>query len=275
MTRGKRQPQQTRSSGWSQCVRQTGGGRPPIGLQRGHRQSNQEARGAQLNRSSDHRANRSSGHLHDRKSNWNQRNRSKRRNRNGCTGLSLWWLGISNRRGASTWAWSRRWRRSALSRSRATAGGGAHQGTPQGPGDGGPSSPDRLPAQRERELKTQMADREDKLKEAEALMTTAFDEKVRAQKEHEKAFTMARKFHAFVGYPGNMVTKARLYDESMKKLEVVPTPKVLRILIDYSGKVEKFLGELHTLLQYGEQREEAGPSERGPEPELVPSKLLP
>ena len=30
--------------------------------------------------------------------------------------------------------------------SRTTVGGGAHQGTTKGPGDGGPSSPDRLPA---------------------------------------------------------------------------------------------------------------------------------
>ena len=81
---------------------------------------------------------------------------------------------------------------------------------------------------------------------------------------------MARKFHAFVGYPGDVVTKARLYDESMKKPEVVPVPKVLRIFIDYNGKVEKLLVELRTLLQHGEQREEAGPSERGPKLEPVP-----
>ena len=75
-----------------------------------------------------------------------------------------------------------------------------------------------------------------------------------------------------MGYPGDVVTKARLYDESMKKPEVVPAPKVLRALIDFSGKVEKLLGELRTLLQYGEQRKEAGSSKRGPEsePVLVP-----
>ena len=63
---------------------------------------------------------------------------------------------------------------------------------------------------------------------------------------------MARKFHAFVGYPGDVVTKARLHDESMKKSEVVPAPKVLRALIDYSGRMEKLLEEMRTLLQYGE-----------------------
>ena len=120
------------------------------------------------------------------------------------------------------------------------------------------------------ELKMQVADRNDKLKDAEALIVTAFEEKIRAQEKREKAFTMARKFHAFVGYPGDMVTKARLYDECMKKPEVVPARKVLWILIDYNGKVEKLLGELRTLFQYGEQREEVGPSKRRPEPEPMP-----
>ena len=98
------------------------------------------------------------------------------------------------------------------------------------------------------ELKTQVVDRDDKLKDAEALTVTAFEKKVREQEEHNKAVTMARKFHAFVGYLGNVVTKARVYDESMKKLEVVPAPKVLQALIDYSGKMEKLLGEMHTPL---------------------------
>ena len=98
------------------------------------------------------------------------------------------------------------------------------------------------------EFTTQVADRDEKLKDAETLTAAAFEEKVWAQEEREKAFTMARKFHAFVGYPGNVVTKARLYDKSMKKPKVVPAPKVLRILVDYSGKVEKLLGELRTIL---------------------------
>ena len=121
------------------------------------------------------------------------------------------------------------------------------------------------------ELKMQVADRDDKLKEAEALTAATFEEKVRTQEERERAVTMARKVLAFVGYPSDVVTKARLYDESMnKKPEVVPAPKVLPALIDYSGKMEKLFGELCTLLQHGKQREVAGPSERRPEPELVP-----
>ena len=74
------------------------------------------------------------------------------------------------------------------------------------------------------ELKTQVANRDDKLKEGEALTATAFEEKVWSQEEREKVVTMAQKVHAFVGYPGDVVTKTRLYDESMKKSEVVPVP---------------------------------------------------
>ena len=114
-----------------------------------------------------------------------------------------------------------------------------------------------------------MANRDNKLKEAETLTAVAFEEKVQAQEERDRAITTAERVHAFVGYPGDVVTKARLYDESMKKLEVVLEPKVLRVLIDYSGKMEKLLRELCTLLQLGKQREEAGPSERPPESEPV------
>ena len=53
------------------------------------------------------------------------------------------------------------------------------------------------------DLKTQATNQEEKLKEAEALTAAVFQ---------EKAVTMARKIHAFVGYPGDVVNKARLYD---------------------------------------------------------------
>ena len=98
------------------------------------------------------------------------------------------------------------------------------------------------------------------MKDTEALTAAAFEEKFRAQDEREKVVTMARKVHAFVGYPGDVLNKAWLYDESMKKPEVMPVPKVLRCLIEYNVKMEKLLNELRVLLQPGKQREEAGPS---------------
>ena len=81
---------------------------------------------------------------------------------------------------------------------------------------------------------------------------------------------MAKKFHAFVGFASDVVTKARLYDEYMKKPEVVPTPKILRMLVDFSRKVEKLLGELRILLQHDGRRQEAGPSKRSLEPDPEP-----
>ena len=102
------------------------------------------------------------------------------------------------------------------------------------------------------DLKIQVANREEKLKEVEALTTATFEEKVRAQDEHEKAVTMARKIHAFVGYSDDVMNKAWLYDKSMKKSEIVPAPKVIRCLIDCNLKMEKLLNELRVLFQPGE-----------------------
>ena len=89
------------------------------------------------------------------------------------------------------------------------------------------------------------------------MIAAAFEEKVRAQEDRERAVTMARKFHAFVRYSGDVVKKVRLYDESMEKSEVTPASKVIRCLIDYNGKMEKLLQEMRVLFQPGEQREEA------------------
>ena len=38
---------------------------------------------------------------------------------------------------------------------------------------------------------------------------------------------MAQKFHTFVGFPGDVVNKARLYNDSMGKSEVALVPKVI------------------------------------------------
>ena len=77
------------------------------------------------------------------------------------------------------------------------------------------------------ELKTQVADQDAKVKEAEALTTGVVEEKTRAEAEREKAVTISGKFFDFVGFAGDVVTKARLYDQCMKKPEVVPVPKIL------------------------------------------------
>ena len=60
---------------------------------------------------------------------------------------------------------------------------------------------------------------------------------------------MARKFHAFVGYPSDIVNKARLYDESTSQSGMSSGAKVIRCMVDYSTKIEKLLREMHILLQ--------------------------
>ena len=99
----------------------------------------------------------------------------------------------------------------------------------------------------------------------------AVEEKVQAEAERTKAATTSRKFFDFVGFASDVVTKARLYDQCMKEPEVVPVPKILQMLVDFSRRVENLLGELRILLQYDGRGQEVGPSERRPEsdPELV------
>ena len=57
-----------------------------------------------------------------------------------------------------------------------------------------------------------MADRDAKVKEAEALAAAAVEDKVWAEVEREKAATISRKFFDFVVFVGDVVTKAKLYD---------------------------------------------------------------
>ena len=73
-------------------------------------------------------------------------------------------------------------------------------------------------------------------------------EKIRAEAEREKWHTLYWKFFDFVGFSGDVVTKARLYDQCMKKPEATLAPKILRMLVDFSRRVENLLKELRVLL---------------------------
>ena len=121
------------------------------------------------------------------------------------------------------------------------------------------------------DLQTQVVDRDRKVKEAEARAASAEEEKIRTEAEREKWHTTSKKFFDFVGFPGNVVTKARLYDQCMKKPEVEPTPKILHMLVDFSRRVENLLKELRILFQYDRRGQEAGPSERRLEPNSEPT----
>ena len=48
----------------------------------------------------------------------------------------------------------------------------------------------------------------------------ALEEEVKtAREERDKSKEVARKIHAFMGFPGNVVNKARLYDQVLKQPE--------------------------------------------------------
>ena len=67
------------------------------------------------------------------------------------------------------------------------------------------------------ELQTRVEEREAQHKELEELkdQVKAIEEELKGTREdRDKAVVMARKFHAFVEYSGDVVNKAQLYDES-------------------------------------------------------------
>ena len=100
-------------------------------------------------------------------------------------------------------------------------------------------------------LQTQVADRNWRLEEAEARVaaveahaTAAEEGRIRAEAESTKWNGVSRKFFDSLGFPGDVVTKDWAFDECMKKPEAVSAPKVLQMLVDFSGRVENLLKEI-------------------------------
>ena len=125
------------------------------------------------------------------------------------------------------------------------------------------------------DVKAQVADRDRKLEEAEAQAATAVEGRIRVEAESAKWHGVSRKFFDSVRFAGDVVTKARLYDQCMKKPEAVSVSKVLRMLVDFSGRVENLLKELRLVFQHGKRGQEAGPSERCPKPGPEPARPEP
>ena len=98
---------------------------------------------------------------------------------------------------------------------------------------------------------------------------------IRAEVESAKWHGVSRKFFDSVEFADDVVIKARLYDQSMKKSEAISTPNVLRMLVDSSGRVENLLKELRLVFQHGERGQEVGPSERRSEPGPEPARPEP
>ena len=102
------------------------------------------------------------------------------------------------------------------------------------------------------ELQTRVEEGEAQRKELEELkdrMKTMEVELKRAHEDRDKVVVMTRKFHAFVGYLGDVVNKAWLYDESTKQPGTLSGAKVIRCMVDYNTKIEKLLREMCILLQ--------------------------
>ena len=135
-------------------------------------------------------------------------------------------------------------------------------------------------------LQAQVADRNRRLEgskgraaEAEARATAAEEEWIREEAESTKWHGVVRKFFDALGFSGDVVTKARLHNECMKKPEAASAPKILRMLVDFSGRVENLLKEFRLVFQHSERGQEAGPSQgcqcvRPSESRVRPSVLV-
>ena len=124
-------------------------------------------------------------------------------------------------------------------------------------------------------LQAQVEDRNRRLEETEGRAAAAEEGRIRAEVESTKWHGVARKFFDSLGFAGNVVTKAWLYDKCMKKPEAVSAPKILQMLVDFSGRVENLLKEIRLVFQHGSRGQEAGPSERRPEPGPEPAQPEP
>ena len=69
-----------------------------------------------------------------------------------------------------------------------------------------------------------------------------------ARTERDKSKEVAQKVYGFLGSPGDVLNKARLFDHGLKQPATDSGVKMMRCMVDYSLKMEKTLKELHTLL---------------------------
>ena len=93
-----------------------------------------------------------------------------------------------------------------------------------------------------------------------------------ARVEWDKSKEVAQKIHGYLGYPGDVLNKARLYDHGLKQPTTNSGVKMMRCMVDYDLKLEKTLKELHSLLHpTGAQPEPVGTSSAGPSTTPAPT----
>ena len=107
-------------------------------------------------------------------------------------------------------------------------------------------------------LRTENKELKDRVKEAEKEVKAA-------RTEWERSKEIAQQVSKFLGSPGDVLNKARLFDHGLKQPATDFGVKMMRCMIDYSQKMEKTQKELRTLLQpTGGRPEQAGTPRAGP-----------
>ena len=107
-------------------------------------------------------------------------------------------------------------------------------------------------------LRSENKELKDRMKEVER-------ETKAARTERDKSKEVAQRVSKFLGSPGDVLNKARLFDHGLKQPAMDSGVKIMRCMIDYSQKMEKTLKELRSLLKPTEgQPEQTGTPEAGP-----------
>ena len=114
-------------------------------------------------------------------------------------------------------------------------------------------------------LRAENKELKDRMKEAEKEVKVA-------QTERDKSKEIAQKVCKFLGSPGDVLNKARLFDHGLKQPATDSGVKMMRCIIDYSQKMEKTLKELRGLLKpTRDQPEQAGTPGAGPSTTPAPT----
>ena len=93
-----------------------------------------------------------------------------------------------------------------------------------------------------------------------------------ARAKRDKTKEVAQKVQAFLGNPGDVLNKVRLFDHGLKQPTTDSGVKMMRCMINYGLKMEKTLKELRALLQpTGSQSEQVGTPRAGPSTAPAPT----
>ena len=102
-------------------------------------------------------------------------------------------------------------------------------------------------------------------KELKDWMTEVEKEAKAARTEQDKSKEVTQRVSKFLGSPGDVLNKARLFDHGLKQPATNSRVKIMCCMIDYSQKMEKTLKELRSLLNPTEgQLEQTGTPGAGP-----------